>query len=50
MGQQVTMPNLYTQNAYAIKINRSRQRVHQMVKNNLVKTVKINGATLIILE
>lgn len=44
---KVDRTKLYTQQAYASKIGKTRGRVNQMVKANEVKTVKINGAILI---
>jgi len=39
--------DLYTQTEYAKLIGKSTARVNQMIKNNEVKTVKVNGAILI---
>lgn len=39
--------DLYTQSEYAKKIGVSRARVNQMVKEGLLCTVYVNGATLI---
>lgn len=39
--------DLYTQSEYAKKIGVTRARVNQMIKENLLKTVLVNGATLI---
>jgi len=39
--------DIYTQAEYAKKIGVSRARVNQMVKNGELKTLTINGATLI---
>lgn len=39
--------DLYTQSEYAKKIGLSRGRVNQMVKAGELKTVTVNGATLI---
>lgn len=38
---------LYTQAEYARKIGVTRARVNQMINENKVESVKINGATLI---
>lgn len=39
--------DLYTQTEYAKKIGVSRSRVNQMIKEDLLKVVIVNGATLI---
>lgn len=39
--------DLFTQSEYAKKIGVSRARVNQMVKAGELKTVLVNGATLI---
>lgn len=39
--------DLYTQSEYSKKINVTRARVNQMIKEGSVKIVLINGATLI---
>ena len=39
--------DVYTQAEYAKKIGVSRARVNQMTKNGELKTLTINGATLI---
>ena len=39
--------DLYTQSEYAKKIGLTRGRVNQMVKAGALKTVTVNGATLI---
>ena len=39
--------DLYTQSEYAKKIGLTRGRVNQMVKAGELKTVTVNGATLI---
>lgn len=39
--------DLYTQAEYAKKIGLSAARVNQMIKNGQLKTVTINGATLV---
>ncbi len=39
--------DIYTQAEYAKKIGVSRARVNQMAKNGELKTLTINGATLI---
>jgi DNA-binding XRE family transcriptional regulator len=38
---------LYTQSEYAKKIGVTRARVNQMIKENALKIVVVNGATLI---
>ena len=44
---KVDRTKLYTQQAYAKKIGKTRARVNQMVKTNEVTVVKINGANLV---
>lgn len=39
--------DLYTQSEYAAKVGLTRARINQMVKNNELQTVQINGATLV---
>ncbi|MCP4984902.1 MAG: helix-turn-helix domain-containing protein [Colwellia sp.] len=39
--------DLYTQSAYADLIGVSRQRVNKMVKDGLLKIVRVEGAILI---
>lgn len=39
--------DLYTQSEYAKKIGVTRARVNQMIKENVLKIVVVNGATLI---
>lgn len=39
--------DLYTQSEYAKKIGVSRQRINQMVKEGLLKLVKVEGTVLI---
>jgi len=39
--------DLYTQSEYAKLIGVSRARVNQMIKENALKIVLVNGATLI---
>lgn len=39
--------DLFTQSEYAKRIGVSRSRINQMVKNNELKTVTVNGAILI---
>lgn len=39
--------DLYTQAEYARKIGRDRARVNQMIRNNELKVVVINGGVLI---
>jgi len=39
--------DLYTQSEYAKKIGVTRARVNQMIKENILKIVVVNGATLI---
>lgn len=39
--------DLYTQAEYAKKIGLTPARVNQMIKNGQLKTVTINGATLV---
>lgn len=39
--------DLYTQSEYAKKIGVTRSRVNQMIKENVLKIVVVNGATLI---
>ena len=39
--------DLYTQSEYAKKIGVTRSRVNQMIKEDLLKVVIVNGATLI---
>lgn len=39
--------DLYTQSEYARKINVSRTRINQMIKEGKLMPLKINGATLI---
>lgn len=39
--------DLFTQAEWAKKVNKSRAWVNQQVKANNLKTVKINGATLV---
>lgn len=46
---KIDRSKLYTQSEYAKKIGVTRGRVNQMVKSGDIKTVKINGATLIYL-
>jgi DNA-binding transcriptional regulator YdaS (Cro superfamily) len=42
--------DLYTQSEYAKLIGVSRARVNQMIKENTLKIVLVNGATLIKLQ
>ena len=42
--------DLYTQSEYAKKIGLTRGRINQLVKSGDLKTVTINGATLIKVE
>ena len=44
---KVDVTKLYTQQAYADKIKKTRGRINQMVKAKEVPIVKINGATLV---
>ena len=39
--------DIYTQSEYAKLIGVTRARVNQMIKEGNIKTLKINGATLI---
>lgn len=39
--------DLYTQSEYAKKIGVTRARVNQMIKEDSLKTLKVNGTTLI---
>lgn len=39
--------DLYTQSEYSKRIGVSRARVNQMIKEGSLKTVLVNGATLI---
>jgi len=47
---KIDRSKLYTQAKYAEKIKVSRARVNQMVKDGLLKTVKIEGATLVYVD
>lgn len=47
---KVDRTKLYTQAEYAKRIKLSRARVNQMIKEGILKTVIINGATLIQIE
>lgn len=40
--------NIYTQAQYAKKIRQSRGHIHNLAKSGKLKTLKINGALLII--
>ena len=44
---KIDRTKLYTQAHYAEKIKVSRARVNQMINEGLIKTVLINGATLV---
>ena len=47
---KVDVTKLYTQNEYAKLIGKHRSRVNQMIKAGELNTVKIKGATLVILQ
>jgi hypothetical protein len=47
---KVDITKLCTQNEYAKLIGKHRSRVNQMIKAGELNTVKIKGATLVILQ
>jgi hypothetical protein len=47
---KVDRTKLYTQKEYANKIGLSEARVSQKVKSKEIKTIKINGGTLIYMD
>lgn len=47
---QVNREKLYTQTEYAKLVGLSKARINQMVKAKVLQTVKIKGATLILID
>lgn len=44
---KVDRTKLYTQTEYAKKVGLTKARINQKIKNGELKSVKINGATLV---
>lgn len=47
---KVDRTKLMTQSAYARANKISKQRVHQLIKEDRIKTIKIEGAILVIID